>query len=476
VLFNSFQFLLFLPVVVCGYFLLPQRFRWVLLLGASWYFYMCWRMEYILLLLFSTLVDYLVGLRMAALPDKRSRGRWLWLSIGLNMGMLFLFKYFDFFSGALRQGFEAANIMVAVPELKLLLPVGISFYTFQSLTYTVDIYRGELKPERHFGRFALYIAFWPQLVAGPIERAATLLPQFHERHRPNYDRIVGGLCLIAYGFFKKVVVADRCALYVDEVYGHTDLYNGWNLLMATFLFAIQIYCDFSGYTDIAIGSAKMMGYDLMTNFNRPYLSTSITEFWRRWHISLSTWFRDYIYIPMGGGRKGKVRGLLNAFFTFVLSGFWHGANWTFLAWGAFHGSLLVVERLLKGLFKGIKPPTSRWVTVPARLAGGGFTFALVCVGWIFFRAKDMHQVAGIWTKIAHAPSAPLGSVVIRDGMKNLGIFNFTLTFAAIGLLGLSYLLPRDLRLRRSLLFLLFTTIIILLLGRNAGNEFIYFQF
>jgi alginate O-acetyltransferase complex protein AlgI len=220
VLFNSFSFLLFLPAVVCAYFMLPQRFRWVLLLAASWYFYMCWRMEYILLILFSTLVDYLVGRKMDSLSSKRKKGRWLWVSIGLNMGMLFLFKYFDFFSSAARKAFSLVDITTALPELDLLLPVGISFYTFQALTYTVDIYRGELKAEKHFGRFALYIAFWPQLVAGPIERASTLLPQFRERHKPDYDRIVSGLCLIAYGFFKKVVVADRCALYADEVYGN----------------------------------------------------------------------------------------------------------------------------------------------------------------------------------------------------------------------------------------------------------------
>jgi alginate O-acetyltransferase complex protein AlgI len=234
--------------------------------------------------------------------------------------------------------------------------------------------------------------------------------------------------------------------------------------------------DFSGYTDIAIGSARIMGFDLMTNFKRPYLAKGIIDFWRRWHISLSTWFRDYLYIPLGGSRKGRWRGYLNVFLTFLLSGFWHGANWTYLAWGAYHGVLLIAERVIRDAFAWLKVPQNRLFRLAARLAVSSLTFGLVCIGWIFFRAENLHQVGEIWQKISRAPWAPLHSIVIRDGMKNLGIFNFLVTLAAIALLALSYLLPRDLRLRFNFAFLLFTVIVILFLGRNSGNDFIYFQF
>jgi len=333
-LFNSLDFLIFFPVIVGLYFALSPKYRWVLLLGASYYFYMCWKAEYIILIVFSTLVDYFAARQMARIQEKKKRRPFLYLSLLSNLGLLFFFKYWNFFSGETRALLDSWNIMADVPTFQLLLPVGISFYTFQTLSYTIDVYNGKLEPEKNLGRFALYVSFFPQLVAGPIERATHLLPQLRQTFDFDYQRVVSGLQQMLWGFFKKVVIADRLAVYVNEIYASPGDENGLALLLATYFFAFQIYCDFSGYSDIAIGAARVMGYDLMENFRTPYLSKSIREFWSRWHISLSTWFRDYLYIPLGGNRVPQVRWFLNLFIVFVVSGFWHGANWTFLIWGA----------------------------------------------------------------------------------------------------------------------------------------------
>jgi alginate O-acetyltransferase complex protein AlgI len=342
VLFNSIEFLLFFPVVVAIYFATPQRYRWALLLAASYYFYASWKPEYLLLIIASTLVDYGCGLRMGSIAGKARRKKWLLVSLTSNLGLLFAFKYFNFFNESARAVFDRFNIFYDVPAFDLLLPVGISFYTFQTLSYSIDVYRGRQRPERHLGIFALYVSFFPQLVAGPIERSTHLLPQFFQPHRFEYDRVTSGLRLVLWGFFKKVVVADRLALYVNAVYNDPSAHTGPTILLATYFFAFQIYCDFSGYSDIAIGTARVMGYDLMQNFRRPYFARSISEFWSRWHISLSTWFRDYLYIPLGGNRVPRWRWYVNLFAVFLISGLWHGANWTFVVWGALHGTYLIV--------------------------------------------------------------------------------------------------------------------------------------
>ena len=389
-LFNSFGFLVFFPVVVGLYFLTPQRARWAWLLAASYFFYMCWNPVYVLLIVGSTLVDYLAALKMGACTTRRNRRPWLVVSLAANLGLLFVFKYFNFFNSSLSDLFARWNLTYPVPTLHILLPVGISFYTFQTLSYAIDVYRGEREPEHHLGIFALYVAFFPQLVAGPIERSTRLLPQFRARHDFDYDRVTSGMRRMLWGFFKKMVIADRLASYVNTVYNQPETYHGWPVWLATFFFAFQIYCDFSGYSDIAIGAARVMGFKLMENFRHPYQSKTIGEFWKRWHISLSTWFRDYLYIPLGGNRVRLHRWMLNIIAVFVISGLWHGANWTFVVWGALHGTYFLVGWLLSqgrvaqwGARLLQKHPLK---TRSLQVTG---IFLLVCFAWIFFRANSL---------------------------------------------------------------------------------------
>lgn len=389
--FNSIDFLLFLPAVVGLYYLFPHRFRWALLLVASYYFYMCWKPEFIILIVISTLVDYAAGLGMERTSKQRVRRLWLAFSLTSNLGMLFTFKYLDFFGASFQAAFNTFNIGYHIPQFHLLLPAGISFYTFQTLSYTIDVYRGQKKAEHHFGVFALYVCFFPQLVAGPIERAVSFLPQFHEKHALDFQRIVDGSRLILWGLFKKIVVADRLSIYVNNVYNNPEHFNSApTFIVATYFFAFQIYCDFSAYSDIAIGSARILGFDLMENFRKPYESKSISEFWSRWHISLSTWFRDYLYIPLGGNRIGKIYYYRNLFVVFLVSGLWHGANWTFVIWGALHGFFLVFALISKSTRKSIsdKLGLSRveWLQNSLQVI---ICFHLVCLGWIFFRANSL---------------------------------------------------------------------------------------
>lgn len=346
-LFNSFHFLLFFPLVCLLYYLLPPRLRWVFLLLASYYFYMNWEPVYALLIAGSTLITYGCGLLVERYRGERRKQRLFLLgSLFLNFGILFIFKYYNFLTGSIFSLLSWLGIRFAFPEFTLLLPVGISFYTFQAVGYSLDVYRGDIKPERYLGIYALFVSFFPQLVAGPIERARNLLPQFKEIHRFDETNATQGLKLMLWGYFMKLCVADRLALYVDAVYNNVSEHNGTSLLLASIFFAFQIYCDFGGYSLIAIGAARVMGFSLMENFRRPYFAQSIKEFWGRWHISLSTWFKDYVYIPLGGNRVGRFRHALNLFVTFLVSGIWHGANWTFVLWGGFHGGTQVVEKYL----------------------------------------------------------------------------------------------------------------------------------
>lgn len=417
-LFNSLQFAVFFIVVVSLYFVIPHRFRWMLLLAASYYFYMCWKVEYIFLIMFSTLVDYIAGLRMSMIPDKKGRKKYLWLSLVCNLGILFFYKYFNFLSRSVTEVFQAWNIFYDAPVFHVLLPVGISFYTFQTLSYTIDVYRGRIPAERHIGIYALYVAFWPQLVAGPIERTHHLMPQFRERFSFDYSRVTGGLRLMLWGLFKKVAIADHLAVYVNRVYNHVGDYQGIPLMAATCFFAVQIYCDFSGYTDMARGAARVMGFDLMENFSRPYFAKSIREFWQRWHISLSTWFRDYVYIPLGGKRAVKWRWYYNLFVTFLLSGLWHGANWTFVVWGALHGCYLILENMT-GHFQARM--ADRWCpgegTFMNRAVRTGVTLAMVCFAWIFFRANTVGDAFTVIGKMFLIDPGNLGIGVV--GMPSL---------------------------------------------------------
>jgi alginate O-acetyltransferase complex protein AlgI len=339
----SFEYLVFFVIVVALFFAVPQRFRWIYLLVASYVFYMWWDPRYAILMLTTTVTVYATALLMHNRPD-RIRKLFVALSVMINLGILFMFKYFAFFNNSIRDLMALFDRTYTPPVLRLLLPVGISFYTFQALSYTIDVYRGIRKPERHFGMFALYVSFFPTLLAGPIERSTRLLPQLYKKVEFDYNRVVNGLILIGWGFFQKLFIADRLGQYTNMIYGQPQYFNGLPILMAIYFLGIQVYCDFSGYSDIAIGTAQVMGYDLMPNFKRPFLANSIGDLWRRWHISLISWFRDYLYIPLGGNKVSKGRWHFNTILVFTLSGLWHGAQWPLVVWGALNGVLIVISR------------------------------------------------------------------------------------------------------------------------------------
>jgi alginate O-acetyltransferase complex protein AlgI len=343
---------------------------------------MSWKPAYAILIASSTLIDYFCGIYMAKKSEKKNRRWFLLLSMTTNLGVLVFFKYFNFINQVIEDALGYTGWSVGMPELDILLPVGISFYTFQAMSYSIDVYRGNTQPEKHLGYFALFISFFPQLVAGPIERTKNLLPQLKVKHQFSYHQVVSGLRLVTWGLFKKVVIADQVAVAVNSIYGQHEAAGGGWILVAQLLFTVQIYCDFSGYSDIAIGTARMLGINFKRNFNRPFFSKSIKEFWSRWHISLSTWFKDYLYIPLGGNRKVKWRWYYNLFITFLISGLWHGANWTFLVWGGIHGLVLVFETM-------VKYRTSKSIFI--RAAQMVTTVAIVIFAFHFFRADSMHQ-------------------------------------------------------------------------------------
>jgi len=397
--FNSIQFIIFLPIAATVFFLLPYRFRNLWLLLVSCYFYMIFVPVYILILFLLICIDYVMG-RLIERGRGTQRKIYLLVSIVSTCAILFVFKYFNFFNANLSHLALFLHWNYSIKDLSLILPLGLSFHTFQSLGYCIDVYRGQWKAEKNFIVYALYVMFFPQLVSGPIERAGHLLPQLHAKHDFNYQRVVDGLKLIMWGFFQKVVIADRLSLSVNQIYGHLPQYQGLSLLVATVFFAFQIFCDFSGYSDIAIGSAKIFGFDLVRNFNQPYFAVSIVEFWRRWHISLSTWFRDYVYIPLGGNRTSKLRWTFSIVITFLISGLWHGANWTFLGWGALHGFYYLFSKWTKG----VREHFVRWIRLDRHVIFHQFvktliTFCLVCFAWIFFRANNFQDVIYIITHL-----------------------------------------------------------------------------
>jgi alginate O-acetyltransferase complex protein AlgI len=471
-LFNSLSFLLFFPIVTVVYFALPHRFRWAWLLAASCFFYMSFVPAYILILFLTIVVDYVAALKIEA-STGRAKRVYLIVSIVSTMLILFVFKYFNFVNDNLAELAKLLGVSYPIPALKLILPIGLSFHTFQSLSYVIEVYRGNQRPERHFGVYALYVMFYPQLVAGPIERPQNMLHQFHEEHRFDADRAVYGFTRIAYGLFKKVVVADRVALYVNEIYLNLDRYSTIPVLLAVFFFSIQIYCDFSGYSDVAVGTAEVMGFRLMENFDRPYLSASISEFWKRWHISLSTWLRDYVYIPLGGSRVSPARRYFNLVVTFFLSGIWHGANWTFLAWGLIHGVGVAAEAATaRARGRVADVILSKRLGGLRRVLGVAFTFAFVSFAWIFFRATSMRQAFTVVRKIFRFELS-FNLIQISGG---LGPFNLFLSLLVVGLLLASYALPKTLRIRHNLSFACAVTAAIFLLGKGSASEFIYFQF
>jgi D-alanyl-lipoteichoic acid acyltransferase DltB (MBOAT superfamily) len=391
-LFNSIEFLIFFPVVTTAYFLLPHEARWVLLLAASALFYMAFVPAYVLILLFTITIDYAAGLLIERSTGAR-RKAYLVASLVSNVGILAFFKYADFLNQNITALAKLLDWNYSPQSLEILLPIGLSFHTFQAMSYTIEVYRGHQRAERHFGIYALYVMFYPQLVAGPIERPQNLLPQFREHHTFNPAQATAGHQRMLWGMFKKVVIADRLALVVNPLYAHPQDYDGMALLVATLVFSFQIYCDFSGYSDIAIGAAEAMGFRLMENFRSPYFASSIPEFWTRWHISLSTWFKDYVYLPLGGNRVRRARWCLNLMIVFLISGLWHGASWTFVVWGALHGVYVIGSRVTSRLrvFR-------RW-PVAEHALGVATTFTLVSLAWIFFRAASMSDAGLILGKI-----------------------------------------------------------------------------
>lgn len=473
-LFNSLNFLVFFVVVTALYFVLPQRLRWVLLLAASCVFYMFFIPVYILILLGTIVVDYYAGIWIEDSKDPSQKRRYLWMSIVSVCAVLFAFKYFNFFNGNITALARALHWNYPIRALQIALPIGLSFHTFQSLSYVIEVYKSRQPAERHFGRYALYVMYFPQLVAGPIERPQNLLHQFQEEKKWNWTRTEEGLSLALWGLFKKVVVADTLGIYTDTIYSASAHHNGSSLLLATYFFAIQIYCDFSGYSDIARGVSWVYGIRLMKNFETPYFSKSIGEFWSRWHISLSTWFRDYVYIPLGGNRVSLPRNFFNLMSVFVVSGLWHGANWTFVAWGALHGAYLIAERSA-GLLASRWLPARGLVTKGALFSGFKLilTFHLVLLSWVFFRAENLGVAVQIVRKILFVHGPIFWDSVILSGGLAIVLFALCEIFNRKADYWNGFTrFPGFFRVCYALA-LLFG---IVLFGVDGGGQFIYFQF
>ncbi len=484
-LFNSFTFIVFFITVSILYFIIPHSVRWVLLLAASFVFYMAWNPYLIVLILFTIFVNYFSALRIYSEKRKRHKKRILIFSMLVDFGLLFIFKYLGFMNDTLLALF---GNNWPVETLNIILPMGISFYTFQAASYTIDVYRGDIKPERHFGIFALFVMFFPQLVAGPIERSRNLLPQFYEKHGFDAHRVVSGIRIMLWGFFKKIVIADRAAIAVNTIYNSAFDYKGLYLTAATVLFAFQIYCDFSGYSDIAKGCARVLGFDLMDNFKNPYLSKSIKEFWRRWHISLSTWFMDYVYIPLGGNREGEAKKYRNLLITFLVSGLWHGANWTFVLWGGLHGIYQVIGQLTLGMRRRVKKLLHLYDNKIGGLISVIITFGLVCFGWIFFRANTASDAAYIIRNIGAGFTGWWDRQYIFEVLTGMGLNLFEVLVTGPAILFLVVLeiscgrnCVYDVIERKNaavrIAFFLITAVFILAAGvfYEAG-AFIYFQF
>ncbi|SDB54325.1 D-alanyl-lipoteichoic acid acyltransferase DltB, MBOAT superfamily [Pseudobutyrivibrio sp. YE44] len=470
-LFNSINYATFLPIVFILYWALPTKFRTVLLLAASYYFYMSWNAKYLVLILFVTVVSYASAIGMDCVQNKSTKKIILFTSSLASLGVLFVFKYYNFFAWSVMR-----FLPLQTKILDLVLPVGISFYTFQTLSYVIDVYRGDMKSERNFITYATFVTFFPQLVAGPIERSSRLLPQLKEKHMFNLENARLGMMLILWGLFKKIVIADNVALFVDKVYGNISEYDGASIFVATVFFSIQIYCDFSGYSDMARGSAKLFGIELMENFRSPYLSTSIREFWSRWHISLSTWFRDYLYIPLGGNRVSKLRNAINLLITFMVSGLWHGANWTFILWGGIHGLGQVAEKYTFGKIKSD--------SIVLKIVRGVLVYIFVTFAWIFFRASGIGEALFAVRSIAGACAHPVGfagsvqNVLVADVTKWIPICGSIIVLLVVDLIYRNKSFDEVIKLngfvRRGVaLLVIIATMIFAYVGQSS---FVYFQF
>ncbi|MGV7106277.1 MBOAT family O-acyltransferase [Flavobacterium sp. U410] len=481
-LFNSFDFALFLPIVfVLYWFIFAKKLKLqnFLIVVASYVFYGWWDWRFLFLIFLSTGIDYSIGLLLEKEHRKFNRKILLWISILTNLGMLAFFKYFNFFVENFITAFSLFGYSLKASSLNIILPVGISFYTFQTLSYTIDVYRKKLKPTHNFIAFSAFVSFFPQLVAGPIERATHLLPQFYQKRKFDYEKTITGCRQILWGLFKKVVIADSCAEYTDQIFQNPEAFNGSTLFLGALFFTFQIYGDFSGYSDIAIGTSRLFGFDLMQNFNFPYFSRNIAEFWRRWHISLSTWFRDYLYIPLGGSRGNTVNKIRNTFIIFVVSGFWHGANWTFIVWGCLH-ALFFLPLLLSKTNRTYLNTVAENSFFPSlkECIQMLFTFGIVVLTWIFFRAKNIHQAL---TYLNGLFSRSFFQIPSFDRKReSLVIAAFLFLFILIEWIGRKETFALEKtglkwnRLIRWIFYLLLGIIILLFSG--SKQEFIYFQF
>ena len=490
-LFNSFSYAVFLPVVFILYWMIPHRYRWGVLLAASYYFYMSWNPKYIILILWTTLVSYYAAILIEQQSNVAKKRMILTIAAVICLGLLFFFKYFNFISQSITDMCRLFRINTHPITLHLLLPVGISFYTFQTLSYVIDVYKGTTQAEHHFGIYAAFVSFFPQLVAGPIERSNNLLPQIKATYMPSfvytnnntafdYSCASYGLKLIAWGLFKKIVIADSIAVFTGKVFTNPMEYNGFGLLFSIFSFSIQIYCDFSGYSDIAVGSSKLFGINLMTNFKSPYFSQSIREFWSRWHISLSTWFRDYVYIPLGGNRKGKFRKIINLVITFLVSGLWHGANWIFVIWGGLHGLGQVIENSLIPKDKQSSNRILRFIKIILVYLFCSFT-------WVFFVSSSLSDALYIITHFFNGITNPL--LYLKSGFflsVNISKFDLICLFISLIILVIydyisirkdviALITSQTVFIRWSI-YIAFSIWVLLNVSVNDAAEFIYFQF
>lgn len=481
-LFNSIDFAIFLPIVFVLYWFVFKKslkLQNFFLLVSSYVFYGWWDYRFLSLIIFSTIVDFSVGILLKRESKNSFRKVYLWISIIVNLGFLGFFKYYNFFLDNLMEGFRLFGTELNATSLQVILPVGISFYTFQTLSYTIDVYKRKLKPTDSIIDFAAFVSFFPQLVAGPIERATNLLPQFYSKRQFNYHKAVDGLRQVLWGLFKKIVIADNCAQFANEIFNNADTYDGSTLLIGAFFFTFQIYGDFSGYSDIAIGTSRLFGFNLMQNFAFPYFSRDIAEFWRRWHISLSTWFRDYLYIPLGGSRGGLNMKIRNTFIIFIVSGFWHGANWTFIIWGALN-AIYFLPLLLTDKNRVNIGTIAHGRSLPSLKEGIGMisTFLLTVLAWIFFRAASVASaisyISGIFSKTL------VNEPLFDNRTHALEVFLLIIFMLVIewigresqyGLEKIGFNWKREYRIS---FYLLIVAIIFLFIGQE--QEFIYFQF
>jgi alginate O-acetyltransferase complex protein AlgI len=477
-LFNTIEFALFLPVVFILYWFVTQKnltAQNILLLLSSYFFYSCWSQKFLLLLIFSTLLDYFTGIKMYEATGRKMKRFWFWLSICVNLGFLGVFKYYNFFEVSFAAALAHLGIKTNFWTLKVILPVGISFYTFHGLSYVIDIYKGRIKPVTNFIEYSVFVSFFPLLVAGPIERATHLLPQIQKKRHFDYQKAVDGLRQIMWGLFKKMVIADNCAEYANTIFNHPGQYNGSTHLLGALFFTFQIYCDFSGYSDIALGTARLFGIELLRNFAFPYFSRDIAEFWRRWHISLSSWFRDYLYIPLGGSKGGTWMKVRNIFIIFLVSGFWHGANWTFIAWGALNAiyflPLLLLNRNrdnLETVAQGKYLPSLR------DLLNMSLTFGLTVFAWIFFRANSVRQA------LAYIRTMCSRSLFAKPQIMPYTIIILIIAFMVVEWTGREQqyaIANMGINVPKPLRWALYLTIVfIIIYFSGMEQQFIYFQF